>query len=188
MTDEELTTLDALASAATAGPWQAAEGHTYRDGRVEHTESFVRLPGGDVALAEEVVDPATGEPSNANAAFIAASREAVPALIAEVRRLRGALGYSEQRVTMLRAELSEALDESRQALDALHTRCDALEGAAREYLAALDARSLAASLRDGVPVYVSVRGEPWDTAYVASCERVTAAAVVLRAAVGEVTL
>ncbi len=65
MTDEELDHLEALANAATEGPWTW---DTY----------IVRADGRPIITADSAMD----------ARFIAASREAVPALIAEVRRLR----------------------------------------------------------------------------------------------------
>jgi hypothetical protein len=70
MTNEELTHLDALAAAATPGPWEAFK--TIRDyGDVE------QLMYGDVGMPM------------ADATFIAAARTGVPALVAEVRKLWG---------------------------------------------------------------------------------------------------
>jgi hypothetical protein len=68
MTNDELDTLDALAAAATPGPWEMGTGKAY-----------------NVLTLTEVL--AEGLES-ADAAFIAAARDAVPALVAEVRRLR----------------------------------------------------------------------------------------------------
>ena len=76
MTDADLENLEALAAAATPGPWEAT-------GPVEDpVDSIVDSDSGLVASTEESARP--GE----DTAFIAAARDAVPALIAEVRRLR----------------------------------------------------------------------------------------------------
>lgn len=84
MTNDELDRLDALAAAATRGPWKAAG---LPSPRWIHTPSYVAL-----AEALESRTRAEGKlDAEANAAFIAAARDAVPALVAEVRRLRGAL-------------------------------------------------------------------------------------------------
>ena len=74
MTDDELDRLQALADAATGGPWTAA---TTVDeyGQRLHTMDVLPLTS-------------FGEIEPHDAAFIAASRDAIPALIAEVRRLR----------------------------------------------------------------------------------------------------
>jgi hypothetical protein len=74
MTDEEaLARLEQLAAAAMPGPWVASDGLVEADGcRVAD------VGWGDVPGAE----------AGHNGEFIAAAREAVPALCAEVRRLR----------------------------------------------------------------------------------------------------
>ncbi|MFN7185996.1 MAG: hypothetical protein ACK5VE_06490 [Alphaproteobacteria bacterium] len=69
MTEQELADLDALAAAATPGPWEQIDSRAYSSGT-----------GLQVCLCNE---------TDADAAFIAAARTAVPALVAEVRRLRG---------------------------------------------------------------------------------------------------
>lgn len=71
MSDLDLEAIEARAKAATPGPWVVGPGAfwNYVVGSDEH---------GDHAGAQEKED----------AAFIAASREDVPALVAEVRRLR----------------------------------------------------------------------------------------------------
>lgn len=70
----------ALAHAATKGPWEVAHGSVWEDGARKVTEEFVRIPGDDVALAADIIDPETSLPSLANAKFIAHAREAMPAL------------------------------------------------------------------------------------------------------------
>lgn len=68
MTEQQLADLDALAAAATPGPWEQIDSRAYSSGT-----------GLQVCLCNE---------TDADAAFIAAARTAVPALVAEVRRLR----------------------------------------------------------------------------------------------------
>lgn len=89
VTDEELNEWEALAAAATPGPWVATRATTYDGGKAVVSEMFVRRPGGDVAIASDIIDPDTTAVSEANAAVIAAARTALPALVAEVRRLKG---------------------------------------------------------------------------------------------------
>jgi hypothetical protein len=99
MTDGELSRLKALAEAATPGPWDVysetiadkSAATAEFDYQVQNTEPFV---GRVFMLNGDGKCPAItgcGPTSEANAAFIAASRKAVPALVAEVRRLREAL-------------------------------------------------------------------------------------------------
>lgn len=83
MTPAELATIEALANAATPGPWRVDRGDVVAD------EPCV----GVVGIAEVM-----GAREEADATFIAAARQAVPALVAEARRLR--------------AELAELSDES----------------------------------------------------------------------------
>lgn len=75
MTQDELERLEALANSATGGSWQVGDPY---DGR---TALLVAVYG----MGMEVADTQTEN----DAAFIAAARSAVPALVAEVRRLRG---------------------------------------------------------------------------------------------------
>jgi hypothetical protein len=70
MTDEELDRLEALAKAATQGPWTVDDHES-----AEHVHGPGPVPAATAIRHED-------------AAFIAASRDAVPRLVAEVRRLR----------------------------------------------------------------------------------------------------
>jgi hypothetical protein len=73
MTEQELLDLEALASQATAGPWKMCHS----------------ISGGEVWTRDtQVGDFINKKNGAADAIFIAAAREAVPALIAEVRRLK----------------------------------------------------------------------------------------------------
>ena len=77
LSEEDLAAMEDRASAATPGPWTTGGdscGEAYWFG---------------VAAGEE--DVADHVPSEADAAFIAAARQDVPALITEVRRLRALL-------------------------------------------------------------------------------------------------
>ncbi len=98
MTDEELDRIEALANAATAGPWFVTGLPWFR----AQDAVLAGSPDGNVAAMVAQCEVWEGErdewndnepsfplaDSRCDAAFIAAAREAVPALIAEVRRLR----------------------------------------------------------------------------------------------------
>lgn len=90
MTPERLAEIAACADAAERGPWEVMNGGDNR------TATLIYGPESDVLihdwrgsgyLSEEYVW--VEEP---NAVFIAKAREYVPELVAEVRRLRAALG------------------------------------------------------------------------------------------------
>jgi len=92
ITREELDSLKALADAATEGPWTLVElepdGKNRRD--TEWMVGFRREPSGrwwdeDSSLMHDPQTPA----------FIAASREAVPRLIADLERARALLWFLE---------------------------------------------------------------------------------------------
>ena len=74
--EADLAEWERLAAAATPGPWRQDPG-----GRAGARFDDVLADGSNIA---EWIEPA-------DAAFIAASRTALPALVAEVRRLREAL-------------------------------------------------------------------------------------------------
>ena len=81
MTNEELDRLEALAKAATPGPWY----HVYEGS----SDWQVYGPHDDIKPVASL--HRYHAPSCPDAPFIAAARDAVPALVAEVKRLRGAL-------------------------------------------------------------------------------------------------
>ena len=60
-------------SAHTPGPWQVEEGFSVVGTLRTVTEYFVRRDGQDIAIAADILDPKTGEPSEANARLIAAA-------------------------------------------------------------------------------------------------------------------
>ena len=84
MTDEELNAIEARANVATPGPWLMRESEDIGD-RVVEAISAVKGP-----LFEDIVktDSGTYPPGLNDAAFIAAARDDVPALVAEVRALK----------------------------------------------------------------------------------------------------
>jgi len=85
--DTELDALEALAAAAVAGPWKSyVEGRDHEGG-----DNFIMTGGGDSDAPDMYVQlyygtrPTIDVPTHD---FVAAAREAVPRLLAEVRRLR----------------------------------------------------------------------------------------------------
>ena len=84
LTDEALAAINARAEAATPGPWRAP--------KRERLEPVVFFASGDAAdVIQGVAGNSPGKHiglSPEDAEFIAHSREDVPALVAEVRRLR----------------------------------------------------------------------------------------------------
>ena len=79
MTQQELDALKALADSATPGPWEevATSGEWWITGPDIFQDAVMRIDDAEL--------------SQVDAAFIAAARAAVPALIAEVERLRAAI-------------------------------------------------------------------------------------------------
>lgn len=73
LTDEQLAEWERLAAGATRGPWHAVESQGWRGIVGEGNLDTVEI---------------TTDPWPTDLAFIAAARTAVPALVAEVRRLR----------------------------------------------------------------------------------------------------
>ncbi len=89
MTPDELAAIEARANAATPGPWtEHADGSLPPDPRKIR---YVRAPNGAAIasfLRTQGLDP---HEALMNGVFIAAARTDVPALVAEVRRLRDQL-------------------------------------------------------------------------------------------------
>lgn len=86
MTDNELEEIEARCNAATSAPWQS-----FIEGR-DHTagSDFIRTGGLDDSCPDIELIGAT----QADQDFIAHARQDIPALIAEVRRLRVLFGQS----------------------------------------------------------------------------------------------
>lgn len=85
ITDEELARIEALCDAATPGPWiECVE--TSRDGLFQFSG----------IVSDAAREHIAGSVNTAgDSAFIAESRAAVPALVAEVRRLRAELAEAQ---------------------------------------------------------------------------------------------
>lgn len=108
MTDEELNEIEARANAATPAPWRWGCWETNffsqepaeitKRNTLEHLPSMlqfsagVRKPEDDSKLVLQA-SPDYDAPSFEDRMFIAHARTDIPALIAEVRRLRGSLAY-----------------------------------------------------------------------------------------------
>jgi hypothetical protein len=86
VTDERLAEIEARCNDATPGPWSAVRDHNGH-WRVVWPHS----QNGSVARDGKVFD-------DYDAAFIAAARDDVPDLLAEVRRLRGAMDEVRRRI------------------------------------------------------------------------------------------
>lgn len=87
MTDEQLAALETMAAAATPGPWTTGIWFTgpcgeYNGGTVVYGD------GRTIAVFHQDYQSSSDYD---NAEFVAAARAAVPALVAEVRRLRAEL-------------------------------------------------------------------------------------------------
>lgn len=112
MTGDRLAELEALANAATKGPWEVMP-----DGRTVCAHVVWHDPGSVTytTVAEVHYDLPIGE-ATAVAEFSARARTAAPELIAEVRRLRAENG----RLDTLADNLANALAESNATAAAVH--------------------------------------------------------------------
>ena len=150
MTPMELAEIEARANAATPGPWEVGVlrrecDHPTTNQFTEERSVFPPLgESGPVALAAE------GE--HENGAFIAHARTDVPALIAEVKRLRAENDVLRKSAdaavdgvrAMLPAALKVAREEKREACaarlereaDAVHAKREGMDQRAASYIAA----------------------------------------------------
>lgn len=105
MDDAKLAEIEALAAAATPGPWRA--GAVTAEGKVwcPYREAL-EGPNGERCL----LNMNTSFPHSDDRAFIATARTAVPALTAEVRRLRAALGAVRGYLETMEREVYHARD------------------------------------------------------------------------------
>lgn len=103
--DRRLAEIRARVEAATEGPWEDVGGYSVMKvlDAVRATEVCRTLAPGD-----EVYHPEEKETNwKADGAFIAASREDVPYLLAEIDRLKGTLAsYADSRTVERKAEVS----------------------------------------------------------------------------------
>lgn len=117
---EQLATWRALADAATAGPWPLHDYHAPLEEMVETFREMLEQGSGPVFwTAKPETDLATaitgnGPTSAANAAFIAAARTAVPALLDECERLQSI--PLEEAIKLLESEMQTDLDVARAKL------------------------------------------------------------------------
>ncbi len=104
MSDLDLDAIERRAAAATPGPWfsEAADHSQERWVSTRETEARIGYRGWQGLAAANGCedDPVAGAlVARCNAAFIAHARADVPALIAEVRRLRAALAEMQEPAT-----------------------------------------------------------------------------------------
>lgn len=67
-------------AAHTPGPWIVSHAGSGKNGVFVIDEVYVTVDGVDMAIAADIIDPATGEPSEANARLIAAAPHLLDAL------------------------------------------------------------------------------------------------------------
>lgn len=115
MTEQELQAIEARERKATRGPWLYAA-HDIRAEVMIHGQSLKHAVIDADAKDREVWDRighavcglactrGKSEPEEANGRFIAAARQDVPALLAEVRRLQGLIKAAERSATVNRYE------------------------------------------------------------------------------------
>ena len=99
-TELDLDAIEARANAATDGPWVTGADKEWSDA----------LPAWAliIAAAYPLIELDSGAQGTADAAFIAAARTDVPALVAEVRHLRAEMAAADELVASMRAALDEA--------------------------------------------------------------------------------
>lgn len=114
MTDKYQRLRAALAAGPTPGEWDHDFASAMRNGSPAVVEYFVRRDGEDISIAADIVDPESGLPSSANAAYIAAaSPEIIDALLAERDALRDALTFVRRGIESGHIEFSPiVLDQS----------------------------------------------------------------------------
>lgn len=98
MTDEELKTIEERAAKAAPGPWEAS-GFERPDGAVLSALLGPRDSPEQEDYQRMLFDVDTRHPDMATGEFIAHARSDVPALAAEVRRLRQAMTEAEAQVS-----------------------------------------------------------------------------------------
>lgn len=94
----------------TPGPWYRDFASGMKNGNAILLEYFVRRDGDDMAIAADIVDPATGNPSEANARLIAAA----PDLLAALQGLLKGIfdGPDEANAAMLIAKARDAVSKA----------------------------------------------------------------------------
>ncbi len=99
MTPIDLDELDRLCAAATPGEW-CFRRQNYRNGQTGRsgTHFWITQSDGETTLP---MDSAGDPRAEHNAEFIARARTALPALLAEIKRLRAELDEAAQTINML---------------------------------------------------------------------------------------
>ena len=133
----DLNALDALTAATPPGPWRAVGTEVYG-------------PSPDCLWIADARDPGAEDGGQAVARLIAAARVALPALVAEVRRLRAELDTIQRsedtELAITRAERDRYLD---QLTDVIRERDDLAERVATLCQIAQEAADLAVDGREG---------------------------------------
>lgn len=143
LTDQQIDEIEAREKAATAGPWGFYDGDNYADvaadlamtgrGSYSYREKIARLEDEtywDDSAHEDDDEERAPEQMAANAAFIAHARADVPALLAEVRRLRARVAELEGDAALLSALQAAGVDNWEGYDDALE-RPDPVNAATR---------------------------------------------------------
>ena len=89
MADAELDAIQRRVDAASKGPWQA-----FIEGPGDSFDSFIRIGGVDGDDPDMYLSLDTGRATDADLEFITAARQAIPRLIAEIKRLRRELDHT----------------------------------------------------------------------------------------------
>ncbi|WP_405960747.1 hypothetical protein OG235_27670 [Streptomyces sp. NBC_00024] len=127
---ERLAEITARADAATAGPWCTDAWEIYQGAEY--------VPGISFWIGETCRGTSELGQDRADAAFVAAARSDVPALVAEVRRQAARIAELEAE----RHSTNEALDDAVQALRAAQDRITDLEESPLAWAEELDSKSL----------------------------------------------
>ena len=99
MSEERLAAIEAREKAATPGPWWGCQDACHP---AEHTPEQVVFAADWSVVCEFATDDGLGDRDRANKDFIAASRQDVPDLLAEVRRLRAGLAAADALAELVR--------------------------------------------------------------------------------------
>jgi hypothetical protein len=131
LSEDELIELEKLSKAATPGPWSTFPEPRLQGGVMTADNHQVATAIGQAAMYDADRGLDTSEVLKANAAFIAASRTAVPQLVEEVWRLRRALAATEGALEASRVAEGEAMlvvHAQDRRIDELRAERDATEG------------------------------------------------------------
>lgn len=102
LTTQQLTDIEARTNAATPGPWCTDAWEIYQGTEYQ--------PGLSMWIGETCRGTSTPEQDQADAAFVAAARTDVPALLADLRRARDRVADLEQDSILLSALYAAGVD------------------------------------------------------------------------------